>query len=169
MSSTPRRRRILRWLFVAVGILLILAIGVRLALPGMLRSGIESRLSEKLGLEVVIERIGLSVTGGRLSLEGIRVRAHEDIGARDALVIGRLAADIRWLPLLSKHLDVQSVELHDVDFLALREEGGARNIGPLLERLQADEDSTDSQGGQNGAESYSANQADAKPAGDNTK
>jgi hypothetical protein len=116
----------------------VVALGVfRFALPSILKSQVESQLSRELGLPVSIGHVKLSVTGGSIAFSDIRVHAHQDIGGRDALTIGRLAANIEWLPLLSRQLVVQALELHDVDFLALRQEGGARNIGPWLEQLQA--------------------------------
>jgi hypothetical protein len=65
------------------------------------------------------------------------VASHEAIGGRDVLTIGRLALDLRLLSLLGRQIDVEEFIVHDVDFLALREDGGARNIGPFLERYRS--------------------------------
>jgi hypothetical protein len=128
--------RLVRALLIIVLVVGVLAITLRALLPAILRSQIQSQVSAILNLDVVIERLEVSVYRGRLSLDNVRVLPQEGVGDQDVLHIGSLVVDVSWPDLRKRRLHIQEFLLHDVTILALRQEGGARNIGPFLERYR---------------------------------
>jgi hypothetical protein len=139
--TEPKPRKSLLYRFVRALLIIILVVGVlgitfRALLPAILRHQIQSRVSAQLGLDVIIDRLEVAVKRGRLTLSNVRVLPREGVGDQDVLHIGTLIVDVSWPALTRNELVIQEFLVHDVTFLALRQEGGARNIGPFLEKSE---------------------------------
>jgi hypothetical protein len=140
-ATAPHDARRRRWpVWLGLG-LLASAIGVRVALPELLRRTIESQASQALGRKVELADVDLGLLAGRVSLEGLKI-GGADLAAPvepQSAVIGlaHLGAKLDWLPLLSGKIRLEEIALAEPMLRLERTlEGG---IAPLVLAASAPE------------------------------
>jgi hypothetical protein len=110
-SAASRRRR---RLFIVLGVLALL-VGVRAALPEVLRRLIESNASEALGRKVALENVDLGLVTGRAKVEGLAIGGADLVAPVDperAVVrLGSAGVQIAWLPLLQGKIHLREIAL----------------------------------------------------------
>src|SRR5689334_14870677 len=93
-------------------ILLVLVVIVRVALPSILRSQIETRASDALHANVHVGDVGLCLVCGAVALDDVAVRAKDAAPDDEALIAWkRFAVNLRWLMLFKKTVRLETVEL----------------------------------------------------------
>lgn len=91
---------------VVLGALLLVLVGVRLALPRLVRARVNRALGTMQGYEGAVERVSLALWRGRLTLAGLRVRDKKgDLDLR----IPAFTADVGWGALLKGRLVASAV------------------------------------------------------------
>jgi hypothetical protein len=123
-------RVVRRWWW---AILLALVVIVRLALPSILRSQIETRASEALHAKVHVGDVDLAILSGGVALNDVSVRAL-DAAPDDESLIGwkRFAVDLRWLMLFKKTIRFATVELVEPHVALDRLQSGDINLMALV-------------------------------------
>lgn len=105
----------------------------------LLDKGVEM-LSEKLGTEVSIDSVGVSLVGRKVTVYGVRV---EDRSGKTMLAIDTLAAKVELLPMLRSRFVVNSLRLNGVTAVLYKErQDSAANYQFLLETFKSRADST---------------------------
>ena len=108
IRKVPVKRRWRRILLRSLSILFVLALSpvVLVQIPAIQTAVVHKvteSLSQKLGVEIKVESVGLSLFSGKVSLRGIYV---EDPLKDTLLYVGRLRAGVTQLPLFGKQLAV---------------------------------------------------------------
>jgi hypothetical protein len=127
-------RFVRRWWW---AILLVLVVVLRIALPSILRSQIETRASEALRAKVHVGDVQLKLLGGGVALEDVDVRAT-DAPPDEQPLIGwkRLAVDLRWWPLVHKILRFEEIDLVEPHVALDRLQSGDINLAALLPKSE---------------------------------
>src|SRR5262245_8024202 len=128
--ASRRRRR----LFIALGVMLALLVGVRAALPEVVRRVIESQASTALGRKVAVENVDLGLVMGRAQIDGLAVGGPDLVAPIDpahAVVrLGSAAAQLAWLPLLSGKIHLREIALTSPSLRLERNPDGS--LAPLV-------------------------------------
>ncbi|MDH3213649.1 MAG: DUF748 domain-containing protein [Myxococcales bacterium] len=103
-SPSPRRRRLL----VALGVVVVLALVFRIALPYVLAWGIGYGAESQLGLAAQVRNVDLSLFAGSVAIEGLTVAPPGRLGpdgpppepAEALLALERVHANLQWTRLL---------------------------------------------------------------------
>jgi hypothetical protein len=106
---------------------------VRIALPSILRSQIETRASEALHAQVHVGDVDLAILSGGLALNDVTVRTL-DAAPDDESLLGwkRFAVDLRWLMLFKKTIRFATVELVEPHVALDRLQSGDINLLALV-------------------------------------
>lgn len=133
-SAPPRAPR---WSRRRTGILfglLALGVGIRIALPELVRWQIESQASKTLGRKVEVADVDLGLVMGRASIEGLAVGGPDLVApvdpASSVVRCASVGARIAWLPLLTGKLRLREIALVDPMLRLDRTPDGA--IAPLV-------------------------------------
>jgi uncharacterized protein (TIGR03545 family) len=129
-------KKIFRWkaILPLLLVLLLIALGWRLMLPGLIRRGLEAAGAAMTGARVEVERVQLSLTGGWIRIGGIQA-ADPDLPMTNQLEVGEVVADLRFWPLLQKKLVIDTLAVRGVRFGTPRSVSGQL---PVKERKAAE-------------------------------
>lgn len=107
-DTPPRRRR--RRLWIVLAVLAALVLGVRAALPELLRSVLEEQGTAFLHGRLSVEDVDLGLLRGAVSIRGATLQA-EDAAADDPPLVSfeRFWVDIDWLALAGRLVDIEDV------------------------------------------------------------
>jgi uncharacterized protein involved in outer membrane biogenesis len=129
-AVSRRRRRLL----IAFGVVLALLVGVRAALPEVIRRVIESQASAALGRKVAVENVDLGLVMGRAQIDGLAVGGPDlaaPIDPAHAVVrLARAGAQIAWLPLLTGKIHLREIALTSPSLRLERNADGS--LAPLV-------------------------------------
>jgi uncharacterized protein YhdP len=137
MNRTGRFvRRFLIGLAIAVGVLVVLAVGFFLFLltpPGenLLQRVALDRINETIAGEADLKN--LEFTGGTLELEGLVLRTPE---GEEVVYAERVFIDLAFAPLLSREVHLDRLELSDYSVRLRRQDDGRWNLAAALERVE---------------------------------
>jgi Domain of Unknown Function (DUF748) len=117
------------WLAMAV----VAVVVVRVALPIVLRRVIVSQASGALGTRVDVGDVDLSLLAGGVALDDVAVWEHREPAAGETPIIAwkRLAADVRWWPLVHRTVRLEEVVLDEPDVAVDRLRSGGLNLTRL--------------------------------------
>ncbi|MDX2177248.1 MAG: AsmA family protein [Candidatus Sumerlaeia bacterium] len=148
-------------LIAVAAVLVAIPVVGRIALPGIIRSQVESKGSEALGVPVTLGRVGLSVFGGSVELRDFAVAQPEGFDGDDPLFrFDRVAVDVDLGSLRSERIVVESVEVEGPKVALLRDGAGKLNFVALQENLAANAKPSESEGGSEaGGDSQGAKKA----------
>jgi hypothetical protein len=139
LSGATRMPRFVRWLAMAAGALLLLMALAWLAVPPIVRSQAEQRLSALLGREVSIGRVGFSPWSLELRLEQLRIGAAAGAANREpqfSIDKLRINADLRSLLRLAPVIEAIDIDAPKLRLTRLAE--GRYDIDDLLARFKRD-------------------------------
>ncbi|GIK86374.1 MAG: flagellar motor protein MotB [Betaproteobacteria bacterium] len=131
----PARRRWLRRIAYAAGAVALLVVVAWLAVPPIVRSQLESRLTEALGRATTVEAVAFDPFALRITVRGLAIADRE--GPVPLLAVDELAAGVspaslwRWAPVLD------AVRLVRPRVHVARDERGRYNVADLIERARA--------------------------------
>jgi hypothetical protein len=114
-GETPQRGS--RWprrLALAAGVLLVLVVAIRAALPWALERAVPVA-AERFGFAAGVENVDLALVRGHVAVEGLRVAplatTSAGVSAPDLLRLGRLFVNLEWLRLLRGEVEVAELAL----------------------------------------------------------
>lgn len=116
---------------IGLAVLVALGLGLRLALPELLRRSLESRGTLLLPGELRIGDVDLSLTGGRLRLEGVEVLPAPGSRARP-LTLGRVDVAIAWWELPFGRLRAREVAIAEAAADVRRDDSGRIDLLELF-------------------------------------
>jgi len=112
VSEAPQPRRRRRRLWIALGVVVVLLVGLRIALPSIARSQLEQHLSALLAGKVTVGDVDLWLAHGAVAAKDVALRA--DDAAPDApplVAFERLSLDVSWLALFDRTARIEDVTL----------------------------------------------------------
>ena len=92
-------------------------------------------LSEKLQTHINIDGASINLFTGSIGLSGLEV---EDLQQRKMLTMKRLSANVKLLPLLSKELIIDKVEIEGLNALLLKKPGEPANYQFVIDAFKKD-------------------------------
>lgn len=107
-----------------------------LALPPLVRSQLEQRLSVELEREVRIERVRFDPFTLRATLEGLSVAGRGE-GAPPLAGLRRLMVDVAWRSALERAPVIQRLELEEPSLQLAREADGTLDVDDLIAKWRA--------------------------------
>ncbi len=119
--------------------LILLVLVVRMALPEVLRRVAESKASELLRTKVQIGDVDLSLLGGGIALEDVKVQSPNPADAGEGPLIAwkRLAVGVRYLPLFRKTVRFKEIALDAPRVVLDRLASGEINLQQLVPKSEA--------------------------------
>ena len=139
LASAARMPRFVRWLAIAAGTLLLLMALAWLAVPPIVKSQAEQRLSGLLGREVSIGRVAFSPWSLELRVEQLRIGAAAGVANREpqfSVERLRVNADMRSLLRLAPVIEAIDIDTPRLRLTRLAE--GRYDIDDLLARFKRD-------------------------------
>jgi uncharacterized protein involved in outer membrane biogenesis len=126
----------MRKLGIAVGVLLVLIIAVLVIAPKMINVNkyhdqIQSQLSEKLGRPVTLGEMSLSLLPPKFTVQNASIFEDSHFGSGTFAQMQSMAVRVKFLPLLSKNVEVQSLTLEHPQVELIRDEQGVWNFSSL--------------------------------------
>jgi uncharacterized protein DUF748 len=120
-----------RWLAVGGVALLVAAVGIRSALPELLRVAVVARVQAITGRAATLDAVDVAVWQGRIALRGFRLsdRTGE---AEPFAEFSQLDLQLRWPALLRGHLWLREVVLRDPTVRVIRYPGDELNMSDLV-------------------------------------
>jgi len=106
----------MRKLGIAVGVLLVLIFAVLVIAPKMINVNkyhdqIQSQLSEKLGRPVTLGEMSLSLLPPKFTVQNASIFEDSHFGSGTFAQMQSMSVRVKFLPLLSKNVEVQSLTL----------------------------------------------------------
>lgn len=99
------------------------------------REPLQRKLSERLGRDVQLGELRLSLFGGRVSADRIVIQEDPNFGEQPFLTAESLSIGIQWKPILfDNRLIVEDVEIHSPSLRLLQNDRMAWNISSLGKR-----------------------------------
>jgi uncharacterized protein involved in outer membrane biogenesis len=139
--------RKLKWVAVAVVLLILLALGVLwLSLDGIIRHEVETQASISLNLPTTLGGAHLSLLGGSLGLSDLAVGSPQGFSAPQMFALGSAQASVSYGELRDNPVRIDSITL-DKPKIVLEQAGGKLNLQALMGQSSAPPPS-DSKGGQ---------------------
>src|SRR5262245_41624103 len=120
-----------RWLAVSVVVLLVAAVGLRLALPGLIRWAVIVRVQAMTGRAASLDAVDLGLLRGHIGLRGFRLADRAGEPAPVA-TFSQLDLHLRWLPLLRGHVWLDELVLRDPSVQVIRYPGDDLNVSDLV-------------------------------------
>jgi len=110
-EARPPRRR-LRRLWIALGVVVVLLVGLRTALPSIARSQLEQQLSALIAGKVTVGDVDLWLVHGAVAAKDVALRPDDAAADAPPLVaFERLSLDVGWLALFQHTARVEDVTL----------------------------------------------------------
>jgi hypothetical protein len=137
-AAAPQpRRRVLRWVLWVIGGLLALWLVAWLAVPPLVKSQAEQRLSALLGREVRIGRIGFSPWSLTLSVEQFVLASAAGAGAPPQLSVERVRANADIRSVLRLAPVIEALQIDTPMLRVARTAEGRYDFDDIVQRLQA--------------------------------
>jgi uncharacterized protein involved in outer membrane biogenesis len=126
----------MRKLGIAIGVLLVVIFAVLVIAPKMINVNkyhdqIQSQLSEKLGRPVTLGEMSLSLLPPKFTVQNASISEDSKFGSGTFAQMQSMAVRVKFLPLLSKNVEVQSLTLEHPQVEMIRNEQGVWNFASL--------------------------------------
>jgi len=127
-------RFVRRWWWAILALLIVI---LRIALPSIVRSQIETRASETLNANVKVGDVTLRLLRGFVALDDVTVRA-KDAAPDDESLIGwkHFSVNLAWLSLFKKMIRLEEVELSEPHVKLDRLQSGDINLMALVPKSE---------------------------------
>lgn len=138
---------------IVAGLIVVVLIGLTLYVKSYLQSDklkalIIPKVEQATGRKVAIDAINVSIFSG-ISVQGIHLKEKD--GAKDFVAAREFVLKYDLLPLLSKRLVINSIQLVDPSLYVTRDDSGRFNFDDIIEHMKAgkkgEEPKTESGGG----------------------
>ena len=132
--------RTLRYILIAVGVLIVLLILVPFLVPvNQFKPTIEERASSALGRKVQVGNLGFSLLHGALTAENLSIGDDPKFSASPFLTAKSLSVGVEVMPLIfSKQLNVTDITIEEPDVTLLKNPAGDWNYSSIgAEQAQA--------------------------------
>jgi len=131
-----------RIILVFVSVLVVAGVIGYLALDGFLKSTVEKQSSASLKLATTLNRAHLSLFGGKLNLNRLRIASPPGYSAPQMFEMGDVDLAVRYGQLRNDPIHVESLAL-DQPRLVIEQHNGALNFKTAMDRLPAHEGSSE--------------------------
>ncbi|MCC5874598.1 MAG: AsmA family protein [Candidatus Sumerlaeia bacterium] len=113
-------------------LLVVTLVGIRIALPHIVKGVIQTSGTEALGQEVSVERVRLSILRSNVSIQSLRIAAAPGYPSNTFVLIENMGARISLRSLLSDTILVRSLELRGLRVNMDVNEDGGRSLADFL-------------------------------------
>lgn len=129
-------KRILKFILIPVGVLILIGIILTFTVDGIVRSTIESRGSEILQTELSVNNVGISLFSGTGSIEGVTIANPDEFEDGEALTISSIQMSLDISTLFSDTVLVNQLTVRELD-VNYRLKASGSNLGKLLNNLES--------------------------------
>ena len=131
-----------RTLLVAFSLLLVAGVVAYLAIDGVLKRTVEKQSSASLKLSTTLSTARLSLFGGKVNLNRLRIASPPGFSAPHMLELGDVDLAVNYGELRQDPIHVQSLTI-DQPKLVIEQSGGALNFKKAMDRLPARDSSAE--------------------------
>jgi Domain of Unknown Function (DUF748) len=126
-------RRAKFWAALVVAVLVVVSVALWISLPSIVRWAATSGIRSATGRDATIDRVEVSLVGGRLAVHALRVAGPP--GGAALLDLERLEVRFRLLPILRGRVHLDAITLVAPRIQVGREPSGRLDIADILERF----------------------------------
>src|SRR4051812_8061610 len=133
--------RLRRIALVIVSVLIVAGVAVYFSLDRIVKTEVEKQASSSLRLNTTLESARLSLFGGKLDLNQLRIASPKGFSAPHILELGTVGLAVEYGQLHKDPIHVHSVML-DQPKLVIEQSGGAVNFRKAMELMPASDPSS---------------------------
>lgn len=160
-------KRLFKLLIILVLLVVIVLVGLQVFLNHGLNPAVQKALpgvSKAVGVDVAIGDVALSLFGGSLVADSVRIANPEGFEERDVFTLERTALDVGMLALTKGILEVSEATVKDARLTLVRNEKGDVNLAVIREGLPQPEPTGEAPPAKPGPETPEAPTEPAAPA-----
>lgn len=128
--------KLLKIVIVLVILLVVAVVVLASSASGIVKAGVPKAGTTVLGVPVELKDADISVLGGTMSLEGLKVASPPEFGTEPFLVINRVATEVSLKSVMNDIVEIPKVEIDGLK-LHLVKKGGSSNWAVISERAGA--------------------------------
>jgi uncharacterized protein involved in outer membrane biogenesis len=132
--------RLRRVVLILVPVLILAGAGLYLSLDRLLKSTVETQSTHSLSLSTTLESARLSLLGGKVNLNHLRISSPRGFSAPHMLELGDVGLSVKYGQLRQDPIHVESLTLNQPR-LVIEQSNGAMNFKKAMDLMPAHETS----------------------------
>ena len=127
--------KLLRILFAAVLLLIVVAIVAFAAIDLLVKAGLEGGATYALGVETTVDDVSVSIMRGELGIEGLRISNPSGFSSDHLMHSGQFELKMRAASVFTETIELEKFELDGLD-VNIEQQVSGSNVAKLIDNLE---------------------------------